>query len=194
MSVEGILPFTRNLITQAVKPGDLVVDATMGNGIDTLFLAKLVGTKGKVLAYDVQPEALSKTAERLHKEGIKAQGSESFVELLLKGHETVGEDLNRLNLPLAAAMFNLGYRPGSDKTVVTLPETTLQALYSLREHLKKGGIIAIVVYSGHESGKQERDALLTELSSWDQKLFQILQYRFINQQNDPPFLLAIQKK
>lgn len=189
MKLEGILPFTRSLVEQVVQPGELVVDATMGNGLDTLFLAKLVGPTGKVLAYDIQPEALAKTSERLSKEGV-----ETPVELLLKGHEQVQEDLEKQNQPLSAAMFNLGYRPGSDKSVVTLADTTLQALYSLRNFLKKDGIITVVIYSGHTSGKEERDALLTELSSWSQHEYQVLQYRFINQQNDPPFLIAIQKK
>ncbi|EGL83603.1 rRNA methylase [Caldalkalibacillus thermarum TA2.A1] len=185
----GILPFTRLLIEQTVQPGDLVVDATMGNGHDTLFLARLVGPKGKVLAYDVQQEAIDKTKKRLKEAHCLSQ-----VQLLHKGHETVEEELQYYGQPLSAAMFNLGYLPGSDKTVVTQPETTLAALGVLARYLKPGGLITIVVYSGHAGGKTERDALLAELGQWDQKQYHVLQYRFINQQNDPPFLVAIEKR
>ncbi|GAA0374570.1 tRNA (mnm(5)s(2)U34)-methyltransferase [Bacillus horti] len=189
MKLQGILPFTRDLLAQRVNKGDLVVDATMGNGLDTLFLAKLVGEAGQILAYDVQQEALDHTRERLMREKIATP-----VELMLKGHETVAEELQHAKKPLAAAMFNLGYRPGSDKSIVTVPQTTLQAIQSLCQYLKPNGLITLVIYSGHESGKQEKDQLLARLGTWDQKEFDVLQYQFINQQNSPPFLLVIQKK
>ncbi|WP_202078296.1 tRNA (mnm(5)s(2)U34)-methyltransferase [Caldalkalibacillus salinus] len=189
MPIDRVLPYTHHIIQDVVNEGDLVVDATMGNGHDTLFLAQLVGKTGKVLSYDVQPQALAKTKERL----IQAQQVDQ-VQLCLKGHETIHEELSKLNRPLSAAMFNLGYLPGSDKTVVTQPETTIQALYHLREYLKPGGIIAMVVYHGHEQGKAEKNLLLEEVMSWEQKSYDVLQYQFINQKNDPPFLLAIQKK
>lgn len=189
MALAGILPFTRSLIESVVQPGDTVVDATMGNGHDTLFLAQLVGELGKVLAYDIQEEALKHTAQRLQEANCKKQ-----VHLLLKGHQHIGDDLNELSSPISAAMFNLGYLPGGDKEIVTIPETTIQALYGIRQHLKAGGLITLVVYSGHEQGKHEKKVLLQEVSSWNQKEYQVLKYQFINQRNHPPFLIAIHKR
>lgn len=189
MALDGILPFTRSLIQQVVQEGDTVVDATMGNGRDTLFLAQLVGPLGRVLAYDIQEEALRNTYERLQEANCLEQ-----VQLFLRGHEHLGEDLQSIATPISAAMFNLGYLPGGNKEIVTKPETTIQALHGLRAHLKVGGIMTLVVYSGHEQGKLEKEKLLEEVSSWDQKEYDVLQYRFINQQNDPPFLIAIQRK
>lgn len=187
--IPGILPFTRSLIKNVVQPGDIVVDATMGNGLDTLFLAQLVGVQGTVLAYDVQETALIKTTARLETQQALTQ-----VRLLHKGHEQVAEELSQLDTPIAAAMFNLGYLPGSDKSVVTKPNTTLTALTHLSTALKPGGIITLVIYSGHEEGMIEKNILLENLITWDQKSYNILQYAFINQDNHPPFLIAIEKR
>lgn len=189
MTLAGILPFTRSILETVIQPGDTSVDATMGNGLDTLFLAKLVGKQGKVLAYDIQEKALRKTEERLQKEGYFEQ-----VRFFLKGHQDIEEDLRSLPAPISAAMFNLGYLPGGNKDIVTTPQSTIKALLGIRPYLKAGGLITLVIYSGHEQGKTEREALLTEVSSWDQTEYQVLQYQFINQKNDPPLLVAIQKK
>jgi hypothetical protein len=189
LPLSGILPFTRCLIHSAVSKGDMVVDATMGNGIDTLFLAQLVGSSGCVLAYDIQEEALAQTRKRLAQTGNFPQ-----VKLFQKGHQHVNEALSQINQPLAAAMFNLGYLPGGDKSITTLPQSTLSALNCLSSSLKVGGLITLVIYTGHVNGKLEEETLLSELSGWDQSRFDVLTYKFINQQNNPPFLLAIQKK
>lgn len=188
MVLKGILPFTRSIIEQVVRPGDTVVDATMGNGRDTLFLARLVGERGQVLAYDIQKEAVLKTTARLQGENCDQQ-----VRLLHKGHETLEEELTLLQAPVSAAMFNLGYLPGGNKAIVTQPETTIQALHGLRPYLKKGGVITLVIYTGHDQGKKECTHLTRELATWDQQAFHVLKYQFINQKNDPPFLIAIQK-
>jgi predicted methyltransferase len=189
MKLAAILPFTRSILEQVIQEGDTVVDATMGNGLDTLFLASRVGPTGTVLAYDVQEEAIIRTRQRLEQEGCLEQA-----RLLLKGHQTIAEELEQLTSSISAAMFNLGYRPGGDKEIVTEPATTIQALHALRRSLKRNGIITLVIYSGHDEGKVEKDAILQEIRSWDQNDYQILQYQFINQNNDPPFLVAIQKK
>lgn len=189
MRFAGILPFTRSLLQQVIQPGDTAIDATMGNGLDTLFLASQVGATGTVLAYDIQEEALLQTRERLQQDGCLSQA-----QLLLKGHQMMHEELDQLTSPVAAAMFNLGYRPGGDKNIVTQPSTTIEALHSLTRLVRKEGIITLVIYSGHEQGKVEKEALLQEITSWNPYQFQVLQYQFINQRNDPPFLIAIQKK
>lgn len=189
MSLLGILPYTRSILEAVIKPGDTVMDATMGNGLDSLFLAKLVGSTGKVFAYDIQKEALLKTKQRLLEAGCLEQ-----VELLLKGHQHVTDELATLEAPIAAAMFNLGYRPGGDTSIVTKPDTTIEAVRAIASSLKKGGLITLVIYSGHEEGQLEKDQLLAELTSWNQREFDVLQYRFINQINNPPFLVAIQKR
>jgi hypothetical protein len=223
-SIEEILPFTRQLLEKTVHKGETVVDATMGNGHDTLFLGDLVGDRGLVLAYDIQERAVKKTEARLREAGYKPyvhwegviSGETCFVQqaeeetralgitrntysgihLFRKGHETASEELTtcRKENKLAAAMFNLGYLPGGDKSVITSPQTTLRCVQILADHLRVGGVITLVIYCGHPGGDKERDVLLNALSSWDARRFHVLQYAFLNKENNPPFLLAIERK
>jgi predicted methyltransferase len=189
MSLCEILPFARSLIQQVVQPGDLVVDATMGNGHDTLFLANLVGPSGTVLAYDIQFIALQKTKKRLEDAQCLTQ-----VRLFCKGHQTAVDELEQYQQPLSAAMFNLGYLPGGDRSIVTRPETTLLALRGIVRFLKPGGLITVVIYSGHHGGKEEANALLDELSGWNHNQYNIMRYQWLNRPNHPPFLIAIEKR
>lgn len=54
MNLRGILPFAHDTLRKVVRPGDYVIDATCGNGHDTLLLAELVGINGHVLGFDIQ--------------------------------------------------------------------------------------------------------------------------------------------
>ncbi|RHW40818.1 16S rRNA (cytosine(1402)-N(4))-methyltransferase [Neobacillus notoginsengisoli] len=190
MKLEGVLPFARNLLEKAVGAGGAVVDATMGNGHDTLFLARLVGKNGAVFAFDVQPEALEATRERLSEHDALNQAS-----LFLAGHEQAAEFIPAsYHGKIKGAIFNLGYLPGSDKSVITKPATTIAAVEKLLEMMAPEGIIVLVVYHGHEGGAAERDSLIDYVSRLDQKKAHVLQYQFINQQNHPPFIIAIEKR
>lgn len=57
MILKKILPYSKELLKMAAGEGDIVVDATMGNGHDTQFLAELVGENGHVYAFDIQESA-----------------------------------------------------------------------------------------------------------------------------------------
>jgi 16S rRNA C1402 N4-methylase RsmH len=190
MKLDQILPFARKLLKLAIAPGDAAVDATIGNGHDTAFLADLVGEKGKVFGFDIQEQAITKTKERLKDLGLKNR-----VQLFLKGHEHVKETIpERYIGKIRGAIFNLGYLPGSDKSVVTKPNTTIAALEQLLDIMAPEGIIVLVVYHGHEEGARERDCLLEYVKQLDQKKAHVLQYQFINQVNNPPFIIAIEKR
>lgn len=69
----AISEWCRRFAQEVVKPGDLCVDATAGTGQDTVFLARLVGERGQVLAYDIQEEALRQTGDRLKREGLESR-------------------------------------------------------------------------------------------------------------------------
>ena len=130
-------------------PGETVVDATAGNGNDTLFLAELVGENGHVYAFDIQQAALDSTAKRLGELNER-------VSLILDSHENVEKYVNG---QIGGAVFNLGYLPHSeDLSIVTKPDSTIKAIHTMLGMLKKGGIIAVSVYDGHEGGAEERDA------------------------------------
>lgn len=189
MKLAGVLPFARSVLQSYVKPGNTVVDATAGNGHDTLFLAELVGETGTVISCDVQADALRSTEER-----IEAAGMRDRVALFLKGHEEL-ETIPLFNeAPIHAAIFNLGYLPQGDKTITTKGMTTISAIQQLLHRLVPVGIIVLVIYHGHPEGKEEKEEVLSFLKSIPQEDAHIASYGFINQRNQPPFVVAIEKR
>ena len=143
--------FVRSL----VRSGDLCIDATVGNGHDTCFLSELVGEEGSVLGFDVQASGL-----QLAQTALIDRQLEGRVMLLNQGHETLGAELAQRKLShLKLVMFNLGYLPGSDKSVVTQTESTLQALNQSLDQLALGGALSIIAYRGHDGGNEESIAV-----------------------------------
>ena len=185
MKLERVLQYAQTLLKSAISNGDVAVDATAGNGHDTLFLAGLVGDDGFVYAFDVQKQAVDATLHRLLDNAL-----EHRAVVLKDGHENVAKYVDK---PISGAIFNLGYLPGSDHEVITRPNTTIQALKSLLKLLKVGGIIVLVIYHGHEGGKKERDEVIRFVSDLPQKYIHVLRYEFLNQKNDPPFVIALEK-
>ncbi|SHJ48167.1 tRNA (mnm(5)s(2)U34)-methyltransferase [Paramaledivibacter caminithermalis] len=176
----------KELITKAVSKKDIVVDATVGNGNDTLFLCDLVGEKGKVIGFDIQDMAIKKTEEKLKDKNMMAR-----VFLINSGHENLK---NYVDTEVSAIMFNLGYLPGGNHDITTNYETTLQAIKQGIDLLKKNGIMTIVIYPGHSEGREEKKRLLEYLCTIDQKQANVLKMEFINQINNPPLLVVIEKK
>ena len=174
------LEMAHDFLAQVITQEDIVVDATMGNGHDTLFLAKLAK---QVYAFDIQEQALEKTSQRIQEAGL------TNVDLILQGHETVDEYVTEVK----AAIFNLGYLPSADKSIITQPQTTIESLDKLCQMLIKGGRIAIMIYYGHEGGDIERDAVLDFVSQLPQQEYTATIYRTLNQINNPPFLVMIEK-
>lgn len=190
MKLEKILPFAHTLLKMAIKNGDVVIDATVGNGNDTLFLAELVGKTGHVFGFDIQEQAIQHTNKRL--EYLELQKN---VTLFLKSHDQIKAALpTDASRKITAAIFNLGYLPGGDKQIVTKPQSTIEAIKQLLDIMEIEGIIVIVVYHGHQGGQHERDELVHFAESLDQQQAHVLQYRFMNQQNNPPFIIAIEKR
>nr|WP_166739590.1 class I SAM-dependent methyltransferase [Sporosarcina pasteurii] len=184
MILPRVLPLSKRLIEQTVLQGEVVVDATAGNGNDTKFLAEHVGEEGHVFAFDIQQQALDSTAERL-------QALTERVTLVLDSHAHVDK---YVQAPIGGAMFNLGYLPYSDDlSIITKPDTTIEAIHKLLGLLKKDGMITIAVYDGHEGGKEEREALLQYVTKLHQVDVHVAKYELLNQLNKPPFLLAIEK-
>jgi predicted methyltransferase len=192
MGFVSVLSFAHQLISQRVQFGETVIDATLGNGVDTLFLAKLVGQQGAVYGFDIQQQALDQTTSRLSKEL-----SDQTPELLLSlcSHEFMEEALPAsVHGTVAAVTFNLGYLPGAESDTITKPEATIPALNAALRLLRKGGIVTIVLYRGHEGGGLEADAVEQWAAELTPGIFQSLRYQFTNSTNHPPYLLAIEKR
>lgn len=185
MKIQPSVRYSHTLLAQLVQNGDTVIDATVGKGNDTEFLSQLVGKNGKVYGFDVQKKAIKYTKQRLDDKKLS-----NNVTLFNTGHENI----NRLvDKSINAAIFNLGYLPGSNKDIITKPNTTLTAIKACLDKLEVNGIVVLVLYYGHEGGPQEKNTVIEYAKSLDQKSFSVMQYQFINQINCPPILLAIQK-
>lgn len=190
MKLERVLPFARTLLQTAVKEGDYAVDATLGNGHDTCFLAEIVGDNGKVFGFDIQQEAIESSTNR-----VKEKGLEKRAVLIHDSHDTLLSVLpEEAKGNVTGAIFNLGYLPGGNKEIVTKPNSTIAAIEQLLQVMAPEGIIVLVIYHGHPEGQIERDAVLQFVEKLDQKEAHVLRYGFINQQNNPPFIVAIEKR
>jgi predicted methyltransferase len=140
--------FVHTIVQNVVRPGDVVVDATVGNGHDTRFLADLVGPAGVVYGFDIQSAAWDRFAAYPQVRFIRRNHAEmkNAIDAGHQGH-------------VAAVLFNLGYLPGGDHTVTTKPETTLPALAAAVELLKPVGILTVLTYRGHPGGREEAEAV-----------------------------------
>ena len=176
----------REVILQTVRPGDTVVDATMGNGHDTLMLCEAVGSGGRVYAFDVQAQAVEETAKRLREQGVADRA-----ELIHAGHEQMADYVKE---PVRAVMFNLGWLPGGDHGVTTRWETTRRAVESALELLQPMGVLVICAYPGHAEGEREKNELTAFLSGLSNRQFNVLHQRFLNAAEGAPECFVIQKQ
>ena len=163
-----ITQWCAHFISEHVKEGDLCIDATMGNGNDTLLLSRLCGKKGHVLAFDIQEIALANTRERLEKENAPHN-----YELFLDSHVNMGKYAE----------------PVSVSCIVS----SIQALTVSLSLLKKGGILMLCIYSGGDSGFEERDALLEWLKVLDSRKFLVIKTEYYNRPNHPPMPVLVVK-
>ena len=186
--LQTALHFSHSLLEEILQPGDHVIDATMGNGYDTVFMAEKIGKTGHVYSFDVQKEALLSTKSKLTEQDLLDRTS-----LFLQGHETLGTVVDEAQ-PIKAGIFNLGYLPKSDKSVITLPETTRTAMEEILKRLVPRGRMILVVYYGHEGGEKELDMVQDYCQSLPQEKYNVLKYQFINQKNNPPILYGVEKK
>lgn len=185
MNLKQALKQSHEYARAIVQEGDAVVDATMGNGHDTAFLADLTGKSGKVYAFDIQQEALKNTKKKLEQEGLLNQ-----CVLICDGHEKMNQYICE---PVKIVLFNLGYRPGGNHTLCTRGETTLQAIHAALEKLVIHGLIILVIYHGGDSGFDERDYLLEQLPKLDPQSAAVMITQFVNLPNCPPMLVCIEK-
>lgn len=188
MNLEKILIFAHTLISKCTKVNDITIDATIGNGNDTLFLANLVGSEGIVYGFDIQDIAINNSKELLKNNNI------NNVTLFKSGHEHIIDLIPKKNHgQISSAIFNLGYLPKGCKTVTTKGDSTIKAIKQLLKIIKINGIIVLVIYHGHPEGKQEMNEILEFVKSLNQNEASVLEYRFLNQKNNAPFIIAIEK-
>lgn len=182
--IQDIQAILRYFLSQKILPGDHVLDGTAGRGRDTLFLAECVGKTGRVYSFDIQEAAIAETRKLLQKNFLVPR-----VTLYLMDHAKISEIITA---PLKAAIFNLGYLPGSDHSIVTSPNSTLSALKGTLRLLSPDGILALTVYQGHQGAKEEAKAV-NELMSSLPKYYAVLMGSYLNQGDQAPYWILVQK-
>lgn len=172
---------------EAFNPNEskILVDGTMGNGLDTLFLAEQAGPYGHVHAYDIQEEALIITRNLLEEKGMDKR-----VSCHLKSHHLLTEDVAEIH----GAIFNLGYLPGGDLSITTKMDTTMVAIQSVLDLLVASGVAVVVNYLGHEEGRREESVLVPLFRDLPSKKYDVVRISVENRQIAPPVIYMIRKK
>lgn len=197
-----IISYIQHFIREHVKEGGCCIDATAGNGHDTLLLCQLVGAvdnsedgregdaskisgqSGKVLAFDIQKQALDNTGNLLEENGCQAK-------LILDSHANMKNYAKENSVD--CIVFNFGYLPGGDHKLATKAASSIAAIEAGLDLLKKGGIMTLCIYSGGDSGFEERDALLKFLKALDGKKYLVIASFYYNRPNHPPIPVIVKK-
>jgi ubiquinone/menaquinone biosynthesis C-methylase UbiE len=167
----------------SLRQAECVVDATAGNGHDTLFLCRNTPPECRIWAFDIQAEALRSAKERVCQHGFTDR-----VQWIQADHAQLGD---HVDIPVDAAVFNLGFLPGHDHVLTTKPDSLGQALNSLLKLLKPQGRISIVAYPGHGPGQEEVVFIENFLADCAQRIYVATRLEFINQRNYPAILYTI---
>lgn len=182
-----VTDWIHQILSVYIKEGDLVIDATAGKGKDTLFLSKMAGETGKVLAFDVQKEAID-----ISQALIKEEGFEKRVEFILDGHENM--DCYAKEESAKVVLFNLGYLPGGDHSLATRKETTLEAIEKALKIVRSEGVVCVCIYSGGDTGYEEKEAVLEFVKGLPAREYDVIACPLINKKNDPPMPVFIRKR
>ena len=176
------LGMVHEFLRRSVKPGAFCIDATAGRGRDTALLCQLAGESGRVLSFDIQQDAVDPTRALLAQEGLRA-------EVHLDSHA----NMERYAEPesVDCVVFNFGRLPGGDPNIVTLAESSLQAIDAGLRLLKPRGVMAIALYYGKENGYEEKEAVLRYLETVDDRRFSVLCCDWANRRSDPPMPIFI---
>lgn len=188
-----------------IRPGGVIVDATCGNGHDTLALAKAArdvaakaGSTIRLLAFDIQQDAINATGRLLMSEGFINELSDGRIRLVHDSHENIAEYLTQAHGTSGGEadliVFNLGYLPGGNKDITTKPGSTLDAVKSGLALLARDGAVCITMYSGHPEGAKEKAQLLDYARNLDSREFHVSYISMVNQLNNPPEILIISRK
>lgn len=171
-------------LKQYIGEGDLCIDATAGRGFDTLFLCECVGGKGKVIAFDIQEEAVESTQMLLREHGKEA-----------KVYQESHVNMEQYVVPgsVAGIIFNFGYLPGASHHIATQKESSVAAIAKGLACLKVKGVMALCIYHGGDTGFEERDAIMAYLKTVDYKKYTVIVSEFYNRPNHPPIFVGIMR-
>lgn len=179
------LDVVHDFLRRQVRPGAFCIDATAGKGRDTALLCRLVGAEGRVLAFDVQEDAIAQTRVLLDTEGLTAQ-------VVLDSHANMAQYAAPESVD--CIVFNFGRLPGGDPKIFTTAASSLPAIDAGLSLLRPGGVMALALYYGKENGYDEKNAILEHLKSLNDRLFTVLACDWLNRKHDPPLPIFIWKE
>ena len=177
----NVVAVAQKFIADGLSESALTVDATTGNGHDTLFLARQLKDKGLVYSFDIQKQALEKAAKLLNENELAHK-----VKFIHDSHENIADYIHE---PLDAVMFNLGYLPGGDHNIITKPDSTIKALAAAVNLLKVGGKISLAVYIGHQGGSEELAAVENYVEQLEARMYRAIKITTVNRTSAPVLFL-----
>ena len=186
--METMIEYVHNRIKR--KDYQIAIDFTMGNGHDTLFLSKVAK---QVYSFDIQQEALDATRIYLSEHGI-ADPERTNIRLICDSHTEIDRYLAEVPGEISAFVFNLGFMPGRDKTIMTTEDTSLPAIKKAINLVKTGGIVSVMAYSGHKEGEAECAAIYEFLKTLPSKKYHVAYVHMINQKKTAPSLFLVTPK
>ena len=169
-----------------VREGDCVADCTLGNGYDTEFLAARIGRQGYLYGFDIQASAVRNAEERLVRLGFPP---ERYL-LVQDTHERIGRYIKR---PVRLFVYNLGYLPQGDRSIVTRTDSTLNSIRTALLLLEKGGLLSLVLYPGHPEGAREALAVKDSLSRLSATSHRVMHCHYMNTEKDAPEIMVVQR-
>ncbi|KAA9220089.1 MULTISPECIES: tRNA (mnm(5)s(2)U34)-methyltransferase [Aerococcus] len=186
--LKNVIEVSHHIIKEHLQTGMTALDATIGNGHDTLLLAQRVGQSGQVYGFDLQEQAINATQTLLEKHHCQEQ-----VRLFHDSHAKITKYL-KADESIDLVIFNLGYLPKGDKSIITKPESTLPAIEASLSRLKPEGILLVAAYLGHPGGREEAQAIQDYLSQINQDKYSASHFEFLNQKHLPPKLFLVERR
>lgn len=177
---------SHKFMREHIKEGDFCIDGTAGRGNDTVFMAGLVGKSGKVIAFDIQQEAIDSTTALINEKGVS-----DIAEVYLDSHSNMDKYAKKGTV--SCICFNFGWLPRGDHNIFTKPDTSIEAITKGLELLKDDGVMSICIYYGKETGYMEHDALLEFFKTIDYTKYTVVVSQFANRHNCPAIPVFIYK-
>lgn len=174
------------LLSTNINDGKVILDLTAGNGNDILKADKLMAD-GIIYGFDIQEDAIKNTKKLLNDKS----NNKNQINLFRDCHSNISK---YIDTEVDLVMMNLGYLPGGNKNTTTTSKTTIESLKHALKLLKNDGKILVMVYTGHKEGVKELSELTNFFKVLDQRNWNVLNFRIINQINNPPELFVLEKR
>jgi hypothetical protein len=194
MQRTSLVNVAHNHIKEVLRPGNIAIDATVGNGYDTLFLVEQVSPSGRVFGFDIQQAAIELTWMKV-KTHCNGTLRPEILTLIQASHVDMNDKIPiQYHGNISAIMFNLGYLPGGDKRIITHTDSTVTALNLAIRMLSSNGVVTVLAYPGHQGGDLETDQVKNWCEQLDKDQFTVSFFYSAENKESAPRLFVINHK